>query len=97
MCEQQDARCKALHRIAEAAREGLQKPTLELMDEVYRLLDLPVLENAEGLRIEGAISLPGGGSDGPLPLAVGGELRAEVPQDPCQDFAAMRFAIRATP
>jgi len=50
--------------------------------QVYELFDLRVQETASGLQIEGAILLPGDGSDVPLPLAVGGEVRSEFPQHP---------------
>ena len=43
------------------------------------------------LHIEGAILLPGDGSDVPLPLAVGGELRTEVPRDPLPKFTAIEL------
>lgn len=64
---------------------------MELMDQVFRILGLRVQETAEGLHIEGAILLPGDGSDVPLPLAVGGELRTEVPRDPLPKFTAIEL------
>jgi hypothetical protein len=69
------------------------------MAQVYELLDLQVQETPGGLHIEGVIPLPGDGSDVPLPLAVGGELRSEVPRDPYQNHPApgVPFELTVTP